>query len=216
VPQPFKFVGQYGVMAETDGFYYMRARYYDPEVGRFISEDPMGFDGGDVNLYAYAGNNPVMLVDPLGLWSVSVGIVGSAAIGGGGGGGTFLNIGHDPNAGWFSDWSASITGTAMVGAVAGTDASVGVAVSLSDAKNVGDLVGASNEVGRGGIGRTGFGYFQSPDGTVQGVTGAISVKSTAQGYTAAYVGRSDTSAIVQWSQGKGISFGVSSNGTVMK
>ena len=67
VPQPFKFVGQYGVMAETDGFYYMRARYYDPEVGRFISEDPTGFDGGDVNLYAYVGNNPVMLVDPMGL-----------------------------------------------------------------------------------------------------------------------------------------------------
>lgn len=38
VPQPFKFVGQYGVMTEPNGFYYMSARYYDPEVGRFISE----------------------------------------------------------------------------------------------------------------------------------------------------------------------------------
>jgi RHS repeat-associated protein len=67
VPQPFKFVGQFGVMTEPNGFYYMRARYYDPEVGRFISEDPIGFEGGDVNLCAYAGNNPVLLVDPLGL-----------------------------------------------------------------------------------------------------------------------------------------------------
>jgi RHS repeat-associated protein len=64
---PFKFVGQSGVMNESNGFYYMRARYYDPSVGRFISEDPIGFDGGDVNLMAYVGNNPVNWVDPLGL-----------------------------------------------------------------------------------------------------------------------------------------------------
>src|SRR5208283_1715141 len=42
-PQPFKYVGQYGVMAEANGFCYMRARYYDPQVGRFVSEDPSGF-----------------------------------------------------------------------------------------------------------------------------------------------------------------------------
>ena len=48
VAQPFKFVGQFAVMTEPNGFYYMRARYYDPGVGRFISEDPSGFDGGDV------------------------------------------------------------------------------------------------------------------------------------------------------------------------
>jgi RHS repeat-associated protein len=65
--QPFKYVGQYGVMAESNGLYYMRARYYDPESGRFISEDPIGFEGGDVNLYVYSGNNPVMMVDPWGL-----------------------------------------------------------------------------------------------------------------------------------------------------
>ncbi len=67
VPQPFKFVGQHGVMAEPNGFYYMRARYYDPNVGRFISEDPIGFEGGDVNLCAYASNNPILLIDPSGL-----------------------------------------------------------------------------------------------------------------------------------------------------
>ena len=70
-PQPFKFVGQHGVMTEPNGFYYMRARYYDPRVGRFISEDPIGFDGG-INFYAYASNNPVLLIDPNGLCSSQI------------------------------------------------------------------------------------------------------------------------------------------------
>jgi RHS repeat-associated protein len=67
--QPFKYVGQYGVMAEPNGLYYMRARYYDPDIGRFISEDPIGFGGGDVNLYAYVKNNPVNWIDPKGLYN---------------------------------------------------------------------------------------------------------------------------------------------------
>ncbi|BCO31672.1 hypothetical protein TspCOW1_17750 [Thiohalobacter sp. COW1] len=66
IPQPFTYVGQYGVMEEAAGLYYMRARYYDAEVGRFISEDPIGFEGG-LNLYAYVGGNPVLLNDPVGL-----------------------------------------------------------------------------------------------------------------------------------------------------
>ncbi len=52
---------------EENGLYYYRARYYDPQAGRFSSEDPIGFNGGDVNLYRYVQNNPVNLVDPKGL-----------------------------------------------------------------------------------------------------------------------------------------------------
>jgi RHS repeat-associated protein len=47
---------------------YYRARYYDPKVGRFISEDPIGFEAGP-NFYAYVNGNPVNLVDPSGLES---------------------------------------------------------------------------------------------------------------------------------------------------
>ena len=46
--------------------YYMRARYYDPGLGRFLSEDPSGISGG-LNLYAYTGNDPINRLDPTGL-----------------------------------------------------------------------------------------------------------------------------------------------------
>jgi RHS repeat-associated protein len=48
------------------GLYYYRARYYDGKTGRFLSEDPIGFESGDPNLYAYVGNSPVKLTDPSG------------------------------------------------------------------------------------------------------------------------------------------------------
>jgi RHS repeat-associated protein len=53
------------VCAETDPSYY-RARYYDPSVWRFLSQDPIGIDEG-TNFYAYVGNDPTNSVDPLGL-----------------------------------------------------------------------------------------------------------------------------------------------------
>lgn len=49
-----------------------RARYYDPKVGRFVTRDPIGFDGGDYNLYNYVGGNPINYIDPYGLWIASI------------------------------------------------------------------------------------------------------------------------------------------------
>jgi RHS repeat-associated protein len=54
------------------GLYYYRARYYEPKIGRFISEDPIGFASGAVNHYGYVGNRPTDFVDPRGLWGISV------------------------------------------------------------------------------------------------------------------------------------------------
>jgi RHS repeat-associated protein len=51
-------------MPMTDGPYY-RARYYDPIIGRFISEDPVGFWGG-FDFYTYVLNDPADLIDPMG------------------------------------------------------------------------------------------------------------------------------------------------------
>jgi RHS repeat-associated protein len=60
---PLRFQGQYE--DDETGFYYNRARYYSPEIGRFISADPIDIAGG-LNVFAYA-RNPILWVDPCGL-----------------------------------------------------------------------------------------------------------------------------------------------------
>ncbi|MEL6402578.1 MAG: RHS repeat-associated core domain-containing protein, partial [Cyanobacteria bacterium J06626_4] len=51
---------------KVTGLMYYRARYYDPAVGRFLSEDPIGFDAGDANLYRDVFNSPTNYTDPSG------------------------------------------------------------------------------------------------------------------------------------------------------
>ncbi|GEM_PF-2531202 len=52
---------------EGTGLYFYRARYYSPSLQRFISEDPIEFEAGDVNLYGYVENDPINFIDPSGL-----------------------------------------------------------------------------------------------------------------------------------------------------
>ncbi len=61
---PFQFTGR--EFDPETGLYNYRFRYYEPNVGRFLSEDPILFDGG-IDFYRYAENNPVSEADPLGL-----------------------------------------------------------------------------------------------------------------------------------------------------
>ncbi|MBF0371372.1 MAG: RHS repeat protein, partial [Magnetococcales bacterium] len=66
---PFRYVGQYGVMDEDNGLLFMRARYYDTETGRFLSKDPLRGEmvqPGTLNRYVYALGNPMMGIDPKG------------------------------------------------------------------------------------------------------------------------------------------------------
>jgi len=63
---PFLFNGRFGVQTDPNGLLYMRARYYNPYICRFINPDPIGFSGG-LNWYVFADGNPVNYVDPYGL-----------------------------------------------------------------------------------------------------------------------------------------------------
>ncbi|MFL6515936.1 MAG: RHS repeat-associated core domain-containing protein, partial [Chthoniobacterales bacterium] len=53
------------------GIYEYRARTYHPGLGRFMSEDPKGFDAGDYNLFRYCKNDPEDITDPMGLYGTN-------------------------------------------------------------------------------------------------------------------------------------------------
>jgi RHS repeat-associated protein len=79
VTNPFQYTGR-----ESDpetGLYFNRARYYQSDTGKFVSEDPLEFEGGDVNFYRYVLNSPLGTVDPIGEWGFGADVCGSAEIG---------------------------------------------------------------------------------------------------------------------------------------
>jgi RHS repeat-associated protein len=67
-PNRFMFTGR--EFDKETGLYYYRARYYNPQIGRFLQTDPVGYGAG-MNLYRYCGNSPVGHVDPSGLITVA-------------------------------------------------------------------------------------------------------------------------------------------------
>jgi RHS repeat-associated protein len=62
---PFGYAG--GLKDNDTGLIRFGYRDYDPEMGRWTARDPIGFAGGDTNLYGYVGGNPIVYIDPLGL-----------------------------------------------------------------------------------------------------------------------------------------------------
>lgn len=102
----------------------VRARYYNPQTGRFLSEDPIHFRGLDLNLYRYVENQPTIKTDPSG----KIGIIGILGIAAGigflaGVTGDFL---ANPNSNSQSVFNAGLGGAA--GAVAGTVIAGGAAL----------------------------------------------------------------------------------------
>lgn len=81
--QPFGFAG--GIYDSDTGLVRFGRRDYDPEIGRWTAKDPIGFTGGDSNLYAYVGGDPVNFIDPTGEWImlcvVAAGVVAATVTG---------------------------------------------------------------------------------------------------------------------------------------
>ena len=69
IGNPYMFTGRR--YEQETGLYYYRLRDYNPSLGRFMQNDPIGYAGG-MNLYAYCSNNPTNWTDPLGLYGVSI------------------------------------------------------------------------------------------------------------------------------------------------
>ncbi len=76
VGNPYMFTGR--EYESSHNHYYYRARYFDPTIGKFLTEDPIGLRDG-VNLTTYVNNNPIIYNDPLGNWAF-LAPLGQAAI----------------------------------------------------------------------------------------------------------------------------------------
>jgi RHS repeat-associated protein len=75
-PNPFTYGAMFGILENANGLYAMRARDYDPTLGAFLSNDPIGLAGGSSNLREFAHDSPTSNVDPVGLNSTFVGVSG--------------------------------------------------------------------------------------------------------------------------------------------
>jgi len=125
------------------GLQFNRARYYSPTLQRFISEDPLGFRGGDINIYAYARNNPLMFSDPFGQTTLQIGLGGTAIYGIAGVTGSFgIVIDGSGNVGWYTEGGG--------GAALGAKASAGVIIHGSTGSDITKLAGPFNNASIGG------------------------------------------------------------------
>ncbi len=97
IANSFTFDGLDGVSNDGNGLMYMRGRYYAPGVGDFVSQDPLGLDGGDTNVERYAGNDPILFVDPEGLrsWAESKSIADR-------------EYSNSPFEKWVSEWAGKL------------------------------------------------------------------------------------------------------------
>jgi RHS repeat-associated protein len=164
---------------EGNGTYYYRTRFYNPSLGRFLSEDPSRFSGGDVNLYSYGHRNPLRYRDPSGRTTIQVGVgISGVLLGGGGTGGIGIVVDGQGNVG--------IALTAGAGLGVGASAGVGVQASSSDAPNISDLAGSfvnfSGSFGEG-LGGNADGYTgPSPDGIVTGGGATVGIEGGASSF----------------------------------
>lgn len=183
---PFKFVGRFGVITEPDGTLFMRARFYEPTTGRFLSKDPIeGIQTNPQTLhsYIYAVNRPTFSSDPSGKIAPAAAILITGGIGAIIGGGSYA-IGDYWLGGQEWNWSV-FSGRTVGGAAAGAAAPIAAAAGLSTAAvggvailsgGIGYLADqASQQVAQaGGFGRAE--EFSFSDLAINTIMGAVAEK----------------------------------------
>ncbi|MDL1984383.1 MAG: hypothetical protein LWX54_09395 [Deltaproteobacteria bacterium] len=156
---PFGFAG--GLHDRDSGLVRFGCRDYDPNTGRWTAKDPIGFAGGDTDLYGYCLNDPVNFIDPEGLF-VNLGAAGvGAAIGAGVGAANALFTGGDVLKG------------ALTGAAVGSLAGLSFGTSLIANSIIGASIGATTDIASQ--------YLSSPCGNIDTTSVVISVLAGAVG-----------------------------------
>lgn len=129
IAQPLRFLGQYHD-AET-GLHYNLFRYYHPQLGRYLTPDPIRYGGGSSNLYPFANNDPINQSDPDGHFVIpALAIIAGAALIGG------LIGGAISAASGGSFWEGAAAG-AVAGAIGAAAPIIGAALGASGAALVG-------------------------------------------------------------------------------
>ncbi|SUI78361.1 RHS repeat-associated core domain-containing protein [Shewanella baltica] len=154
-------IGYTGHLQDKDlGLTYMQARYYDPLIGRFYSNDPvdaLGHIGRDnpvhgFNRYAYANNNPYKYTDPDGEFAFLIPLIG-AVIGGYSGFKMATDMGASNPEAFIAGAAGALAG-ALSGGIAGTTAGFGVKVAAQQALTQGAAKTTAQIVGAGVSGFT--------------------------------------------------------------
>jgi RHS repeat-associated protein len=178
------------------GLYYYRARYFDANVGRFISTDPIGFEAGDSNLYRYVNNSSTLATDPSGK---IFNILGGAAIGGFAGGviGGLYALADDIQSGHLNENTFErVVNGAATGAIAGAVIGSGLAIvgGLAGLAVTAKLVSASTVTATGLVAGAGFSGWQIGGGvyniangkpltgTLDIIGGVVGIKALSPGY----------------------------------
>ncbi|MFT5529147.1 MAG: RHS repeat-associated protein [Alteromonadaceae bacterium] len=137
-------VGYTGHLNDTDlGLTYMQARYYDPVIGRFYSNDPVGFNNvHNFNRYTYANNNPYKYTDPDGenpliIFGAAVGAITAVTT-------TILQNGSDTTL-------AQIGGAAIGGGIMGAIAGATMGASLAAEATVATVIATTGTAGISGF-----------------------------------------------------------------
>lgn len=157
---PYQYTGR---ERDANGLYYYRARYYNAGMGRFISEDPIGLQGGP-NTYAYVGGDPISYTDPTGEFGIPGAIAGSIIGGISGALGAYTSGGNV--------WAGAAIGAASGAIVGGSGAWISsVAGHMALRAGIGALANTTGQLMNSGDPCWSFNWGSLAGSTIGGALG---------------------------------------------